>query len=109
MNGGDYHAPKHIFGHASQEMSQAVSTEAPAGEAAGDETMPLQHLSALDEADCLNALSVTMCCLEQHPVLPTHVWRCPMLYQHNPALGRVNAVCIIYHNWFVRMFAQVPI
>ena len=40
MNGEDYHAPKHIFGHASQEMSQAVSAEAAAGEAAGDETMP---------------------------------------------------------------------
>ncbi len=37
--GEDYHAPKHIFGQASQEMSQAVSIEAPAGEAAGDETM----------------------------------------------------------------------
>ncbi|DBA93405.1 TPA: hypothetical protein ACH3X2_003675 [Trebouxia sp. C0005] len=34
MNGEDYHAPKHIFGHASQEMSQAVSAEAAAGEAA---------------------------------------------------------------------------
>jgi len=53
MNGEDYHAPKHIFGHASQEMSQAVSAEAAAGEAAGDETMPFQRLSALDEADCL--------------------------------------------------------
>ncbi len=53
MNGEDYHAPKHIFVHASQEMSQAVSTEAPAGEAAGEETMPFQRLSAQDEADCL--------------------------------------------------------
>ena len=53
MNREDYYAPKHIFGHASQEMSQAVSIEAPAGEAAGDETVQFQHLSALDEADCL--------------------------------------------------------
>ena len=36
MQGEDYHAPKHIFGHASQEMTQAVSAEASVVEAAGD-------------------------------------------------------------------------
>lgn len=54
MNGEDYHAPKHIFGHASQEMSQAISAEAPAGEAVGGVIMPSQHLPALHEADSLN-------------------------------------------------------
>ncbi len=54
MNRGDYQAPKHIFGHASQEMSQAVSAEAPAG----GKTMPFQYLSALHEADCLKQCAV---------------------------------------------------
>ena len=58
MNGGDYHAPKHIFGHASQEMSHAISAEAPAREAAGDASTPFQHLSALHEADCLKQCAV---------------------------------------------------
>lgn len=46
MNGEYYHAPKHIFGHTSQEMTEAVSAEASAAEAAGDQGIPKCMLKA---------------------------------------------------------------